>query len=204
MGSKARLAIPAIAGLSLALGACEQAGDVLSTSEYGLIGNWDLHTVLRTTIDGTQISYSYPSFWQSSDCAKTLSARLEVPEEGRAKLRVHDHYSCQGHAQNDILSDYEFETELIESGRRWYLYYLPDHEQSAQMNGDDDGDDGGNNGTDDGGNNGTDDGGPPPIPERELWYMCTVDGSELECEDMIIPLPERRKLIFSYEEDESL
>jgi hypothetical protein len=178
------LALPALASLGLSLTACTQASGPVD----GLVGNWNLGSVIRTH-EGTEISYAYPNVRQYSDCAKVTTAKLAVEDIESARMTIHDHYACMGEAENDEVVVYRFEVETIESGRSWYLYYLFDHDHPSSVSGDDQGDD--------------DQGNSMPIPERELWYMCTADGDTLECDDMLLAPPDEQKLVFAYEDEDA-
>jgi hypothetical protein len=192
MDRKFGRAIPAIAGVGLSLSAtaCVPGSDH-NGQLAELAGDWNLETVIRINGQGKEIAYAYPSVRHYSDCTNTKSAVLHVSNTSNATMRIIDHYECMGQAKNDNVLRDQFEVETIESGRRWYLYYLWDHAPSAPVDQDDQDD------QDDEDENGS---GNMPIPERELWYTCTAEDFTLICDDMLVQAPAGTRLLFAHED----
>ena len=188
MDKKFGRAIPAIAGVGLSLSTTACGPSSTATGPLGaLVGDWNLETVIRVDDQGKEISYAYPSVRHYTECTNTKSAVLHVSKSGNATMRIVDHYECMGEAEHDTEIRDLFEVETIESGRRWYLYYLWDHAPSPPADQDQDQDDD------------TQGAGKMPIPERELWYTCTAEDFTLSCDDMLIEAPAQTRLLFAHE-----
>ena len=191
MDRKFGRAIPAIAGvgLSLSASACAPSSDRNGEFE-DLAGDWNLETVIRINGQGKEIAYAYPSVRHYSDCTNTKSAVLHVSDSANATMRIVDHYECMGQAKHDNVLRDSFEVETIESGRRWYLYYLWDHAPSPPVDQDQDAQ----------GNDDQDGSSSLPIPERELWYTCTAEDFTLICDDALVQAPAGTRLLFANED----